>query len=148
MRRVCLPALFVLSLLAAQAPTPALAQKSDPTVYVTRTGDRYHRDGCRYLRTSKIAKRLSEAKLVRDFAHVVNREKAPVGAMLTLEPPTRGMEQEAATAGTIESHGQRVNRLQLLPIGELLERKTGLRIPDGYSLPPSRYRTQGILFGS
>ena len=32
------------------------------TVYITRTGEKYHRDGCRYLRRSQIAISLSEAK--------------------------------------------------------------------------------------
>ena len=31
------------------------------TVYVTRTGKKYHKDGCSYLKDSKIAKQLSEA---------------------------------------------------------------------------------------
>ena len=34
----------------------------DPIVYVTRTGKKYHRDGCRYLRKSKISMKLSEAQ--------------------------------------------------------------------------------------
>lgn len=40
----------------------ATATSIDTTVYVTRTGAKYHRDGCRYLRQSKIAKPLTEAK--------------------------------------------------------------------------------------
>ena len=35
--------------------------KKDQTVYVTRTGSKYHLSGCRYLRQSKIAMKLSEA---------------------------------------------------------------------------------------
>jgi hypothetical protein len=31
------------------------------TVYVTKSGERYHRDGCQYLRQSKIAVSLAEA---------------------------------------------------------------------------------------
>jgi beta-lactamase superfamily II metal-dependent hydrolase len=34
----------------------------DPIVYITATGECYHRDGCRYLSKSKIAIRLSKAK--------------------------------------------------------------------------------------
>jgi cbb3-type cytochrome oxidase cytochrome c subunit len=48
--------------LAAQSPAPS--QKQDPksiTVYVTRTGEKYHRDGCRYLRQSRIPMSLAEA---------------------------------------------------------------------------------------
>ena len=32
------------------------------TVYITRTGSKYHRDGCRYLRSSKIPIALPDAK--------------------------------------------------------------------------------------
>jgi len=38
---------------AAPAPQPQQEQATE-TVYVTRTGSKYHRDGCRYLSQSKI----------------------------------------------------------------------------------------------
>jgi hypothetical protein len=44
------------------APTPQPAQSSDPTVYITRTGEKYHVGSCSYLRQSKISISLSEAK--------------------------------------------------------------------------------------
>ncbi len=40
----------------------ASKKASDPTVYVTRTGTKYHAAGCRSLRKSKIPMKLSEAK--------------------------------------------------------------------------------------
>ena len=48
-----------------QAPTVAPRQQApadDPIVYVTRSGKKYHADGCRYLSKSKIPIKLSEAK--------------------------------------------------------------------------------------
>jgi hypothetical protein len=42
----------------------AQEKRADPatiTVYVTRTGEKYHRDGCRYLRQSRIPMSLKEA---------------------------------------------------------------------------------------
>lgn len=39
----------------------AVAQTSDPTVYVTRTGTKYHNHGCRFLAKSSSAILLSEA---------------------------------------------------------------------------------------
>jgi hypothetical protein len=36
-------------------------KKVEQTVYITRTGERYHRGGCRYLRQSKIPMKKSEA---------------------------------------------------------------------------------------
>ena len=71
MKRIAAIFLFLATLLY---PTPALpvhvqqptAQVSqDPqsvTVYVTRTGKKYHRDGCRYLRQSRIPMSLKDAK--------------------------------------------------------------------------------------
>jgi len=42
--------------------TTTSTTKVDTTVYVTRTGAKYHRSGCRYLRQSKISISLSDAK--------------------------------------------------------------------------------------
>jgi hypothetical protein len=42
----------------------AVAAQADPstiTVYITKTGEKYHRDGCRYLSRSRIAMSLKEA---------------------------------------------------------------------------------------
>ena len=73
--RVCLlTCLFSASVKSAANPTEpgesSVAQiEAAPTtdtesiiVYITRTGSKYHRDGCRYLRKSKIAISLKEAK--------------------------------------------------------------------------------------
>ena len=52
----------------ATQPAPEIAPRQkkvaddDPIVYVTRTGKKYHADGCRYLSKSKIPMKLSEAK--------------------------------------------------------------------------------------
>jgi len=37
--------------------------------------------------------------MVRDLKGVLERVKAPIGVFQTLEPPTRPMEKEAASAG-------------------------------------------------
>lgn len=47
---------------AQQPEQPAQATQTETTVYVTKTGSKYHRDGCQYLRQSKIAISLDEAK--------------------------------------------------------------------------------------
>jgi hypothetical protein len=47
----------------AQQPTAQRSQ--DPqseTVYITKTGKKYHRAGCRYLRQSRIPVKLKDAK--------------------------------------------------------------------------------------
>jgi site-specific DNA-methyltransferase (adenine-specific) len=63
------------------------------------------------------------AAQVRDLKGVLEREKAPIGALLSLKPPTRPMQEEAAAAGFYEpAHfpGHRFPRLQILTIAELL----------------------------
>ena len=63
---------------------------------------------------------------IRDFARVIEREKAAVGLFLTLEEPTDPMTKEAATAGFYEPEhfqGRGVPKLQILTIAELLEGK-------------------------
>ncbi len=40
----------------------ATAAFANVTVYITRTGEKYHTGGCQYLRKSKIAISLSDAK--------------------------------------------------------------------------------------
>jgi len=47
---------------ATKSSAPAQVEKKDITVYVTRTGAKYHRSGCRYLSKSKIPMSLSSAK--------------------------------------------------------------------------------------
>ena len=56
MKRILASAVF-LSLVVGGA----FAGHSDPTVYVTKTGHKYHRGSCRYLSHSKIAVKLSVA---------------------------------------------------------------------------------------
>jgi micrococcal nuclease len=48
---------------AASAPAPgAGSTASGTTVYITKTGEKYHADGCRYLSQSKISISLADAK--------------------------------------------------------------------------------------
>ena len=59
---------------------------------------------------------------IRDLVGTVKREKAAIGAFLTLESPTRDMTTEAVSAGFYESPGwnQTYPKIQLLTIEELL----------------------------
>ena len=50
---------LLLSLFLALTVAPAIA---DTTVYITNTGAKYHNDGCRYLKQSRIPISLSDAK--------------------------------------------------------------------------------------
>ncbi len=63
---------------------------------------------------------------VRDLKGVLEREKAALGAFLTLKEPTPAMAKEAATAGFYEPEhllGLKFPRLQILTIEELLAGK-------------------------
>lgn len=59
---------------------------------------------------------------VRDLRGVLDREKAPLGVLITMEEPTRPMRQEAATAGFYKSPWSQEShpKLQILTIEALL----------------------------
>lgn len=59
---------------------------------------------------------------IRDLKGVMERERAEIGAFITLREPTRPMKEEAASAGFYEPEHLRVRypRLQILTIEELL----------------------------
>jgi site-specific DNA-methyltransferase (adenine-specific) len=58
---------------------------------------------------------------LRDLNGVVTREKAAVGVLISLEPPTRAMKEEAASAGFFQSDWGKHPRLQLLTVEDLFE---------------------------
>ena len=61
---------------------------------------------------------------IRDLMGVISREKAEIGAFLSLEPPTSPMRREAASAGFYESPWGKHPRIQLLTIEDLLGGKS------------------------
>jgi site-specific DNA-methyltransferase (adenine-specific) len=75
--------------------------------------------------------------LVRDLRGVVERDKAAIGLFITLQPPTKDMRTEAASAGFYESPWGKHPRIQILTVEDLIEGKT----PD---LPP--FRQGGTTF--
>ena len=69
--------------------------------------------------------------MIRDFAHVIDREKAALGLFVTLAEPTRAMKEEAAAFGFYESLGTTIfPKLQILTIKGLLDRTVTARYPD------------------
>jgi len=60
---------------------------------------------------------------LRDLRGVVDREKAALGVLLTMQEPTRDMRTEAASAGFYESPWGKHPRLQMLTVEELLSGK-------------------------
>jgi DNA modification methylase len=60
---------------------------------------------------------------IRDLVGVLDREKAVMGVLISLEEPTRNMRQEAAEAGFYRSEWGQHPRVQLLTVGQILEGK-------------------------
>ena len=69
---------------------------------------------------------------VRDLKGTVERERAAIGMFLTLNPPTREMEREAAAAGFYETGGMRFPRLQILTAQQVIEGKRP-QVPFGFT---------------
>ena len=71
---------------------------------------------------------------VRDLRGVVEREKAAIGVLITMEEPTKPMRTEAADAGFYHSPGWNKDypRLQILTIADLLAGKTLREVYDTY----------------
>lgn len=59
--------------------------------------------------------------MIRELAHIIDRERAPIGVFLTLAPPTRAMREEAVAAGFYETAYGRCGRIQILTIEDALE---------------------------
>jgi len=72
--------------------------------------------------------------VVRDLKGVVEREKAQIGVLITLQRPTRGMKEEAASSGFYKSPiGKQYPKIQILTIEELFNGKGIKRPPEGIS---------------
>ena len=66
------------------------------------------------------------AAMIRDLKGVLEREKAALGAFITLKPPTRPMREEAAAAGFYVPENfpeQRFPKLQILTVADLFAGK-------------------------
>jgi DNA modification methylase len=66
---------------------------------------------------------------IRDLRGVIDRERAQIGALITLANPTKEMRTEAASAGFYSSSWGKHPRIQILTVEELLDGKTLDRPP-------------------
>jgi DNA modification methylase len=66
-----------------------------------------------------------QAAHIRDLRGVIEREKAEIGVLISMQPPTKPMLKEAAEAGLYQPPGltDKYPRIQILSIAELLEGK-------------------------
>lgn len=72
--------------------------------------------------------------VVRDLKGVVERENAQIGVLITLQGPTRGMNEEAASSGFYKSPiGKQYPKIQILTIKEIFSGKGIKRPPEGIS---------------
>ncbi|WP_026735187.1 restriction endonuclease [Fischerella sp. PCC 9605] len=72
------------------------------------------------------------AAMVRDLVGTMQRTKAEIGLFVTLTPPTKPMEKEAATAGFYKAvNGLEYPCIQILTIEDLL---TGRKQPSYYDM--------------
>jgi DNA modification methylase len=80
-------------------------------------------------------------KDVRDLRGVLDREKAAIGILISLQPATGPMETEAASAGFYEhkTNKQKYPRLQLRTVKELMEGK-GLERPSTVAATDETFR--------
>ena len=72
-----------------------------------------------------------QVSMIRDLAHVVDREKAKIGVFITLAEPSAPMKTEAVKAGFYETEYGRYPKLQILTIRDLFEgRKPAIPLVD------------------
>lgn len=68
--------------------------------------------------------------MIGDLKGVMDRQKADLAVFLTLTPPTKPMEAEAASAGQVEVDGIAVPRVQIVTIEEAMRlRDRAVRLP-------------------
>ena len=68
--------------------------------------------------------------MIGDLKGVMDRQKADLAVFLTLTPPTKPMEAEAAAAGQVEVDGVAVPRVQIVTIEEAMRlRDRAVRLP-------------------
>src|SRR5439155_7703560 len=83
----------------------------------------------------------TSVKDVRDLRGVLDREKAAIGILISLQPPTAPMETEAASVGFYEhkTNKQKFPRLQLRTVKKLMEGK-GIERPTSAASLDETYK--------
>ncbi len=77
--------------------------------------------------------------MVRDFARVIDREKAQLGLFICLYPPTREMIREAASTGMADVvHGD-IPKLQIVALEDWFEKNKMPILPPMEHLPSAAF---------
>jgi hypothetical protein len=110
---------------------------------------RYPTDGKggtgRILVSVKGGKQLSP-HMVRDLGGTVASQRAEGGVLITLEPPTKGMIEQANRSGlfTVERHGKSFPKIQIVTVPELLAGRAPNLPPALLPYVPAQRRTQVV----
>jgi len=78
--------------------------------------------------------------MIRDLAHVVDRENAKIGVFISLAEPTRPMQTEAVKAGFFETRFGKYQKIQILTIEQLFAGQK----PDIPLVDPSVFRRAAV----
>jgi site-specific DNA-methyltransferase (adenine-specific) len=78
--------------------------------------------------------------MIRDLAHVVDREKAKMGVFITLAEPTKPMQTEAVKEGFFETVFGKFPKIQIVTIGELFAGKR----PQVPNVDPSSFKKAAV----
>jgi site-specific DNA-methyltransferase (adenine-specific) len=86
--------------------------------------------------------------MVRDLAHVVDREKAKIGVFITLAESTGPMRTEAVKAGYYETLYGKYPKIQILTIRELFDGKQpNIPLVDSSAFKKAPKESQGEQTG-
>jgi site-specific DNA-methyltransferase (adenine-specific) len=78
--------------------------------------------------------------MIRDLAHVIDRENAKIGVFITLAEPTKPMQTEAVKAGFFETRFGKYQKIQILTLEQLFAGKK----PDIPLVDPSVFRKAAV----
>jgi DNA modification methylase len=85
-----------------------------------------------------------QVSMIRDLAHVVDREKAKIGVFITLAEPSGPMKTEAVKAGFYETDYGKYPKLQILTIRDLFEgRKPAIPLVDPTAFKKAQTEQRG-----
>lgn len=88
-------------------PIKAETETGGQTVYITVSGKKYHADGCRYLRKSKVAIALADA-IAKGYGPCSACNPPTADTATTVQQPTTALERESAAATATDTSEQTV----------------------------------------
>ena len=87
------------------------------------------KENCAMVLSVKGGKHVTPA-MVRELRGVMERDDAEMAGLILMEPPTKGMMEEAAQAVRFECQGMSYDRIQILTVKQMTEEKTLFNVPN------------------